>query len=51
VIVHIIRKMDRNPGSVMSVHMLEAIRVVGLRMGNEKQEVPELEEPVEEPEV
>jgi len=42
VIVHVIRKVDRNPGSVMSLHMLEAIRAVGLRMGNES-EVPEIQ--------
>jgi hypothetical protein len=36
VIVHVIRKIEKNPGSVMSCFMLEAIQAVAAVMGNGK---------------
>ncbi|CBY16377.1 unnamed protein product, partial [Oikopleura dioica] len=41
VIVHVIRKIEKNPGSVMSCFMLEAIQSVAAVMGNGKQDIAE----------
>ena len=40
-IVHVIRKIEKNPGSVMSCFMLEAIQTVAEMMGSGKADAPE----------